>query len=177
MTAIKSTVTTIPVTAIPGTAGAVELTDADATVAFGRRLAALFDGHGLITLQGNLGGGKTTLSRGLIQAMGHEGNVKSPTYTLVEPYELPDQRRVLHYDLYRLADPDELEFLGMRDFIDDNTLTVIEWPERAGALLPPADLALLLEIHGKGRKLTWQAHTERGAEIAKRLDAQLKTAC
>lgn len=176
MTALTIPGTTLPGTPIPGSAGSLVLADEDATLAFGQRLAALFQGHGLITLQGNLGGGKTTLSRGLIQALGHAGTVKSPTYTLVEPYELPDQRRVLHYDLYRMADPDELEFLGMRDFIDDNTLTLIEWPERAGTLLPPADLALLLEVHGKGRKLSWQAHTQRGAGIAKQLAAQLKTA-
>jgi len=145
------------------------LVDEAATVDFGARLATVFGSGGLITLQGNLGGGKTTLCRGLIQALGHEGKVKSPTYTLVEPYELPGHGQVLHYDLYRLSDPEELEFLGTRDFLEKDTLTLIEWPERAGSWLPQPDLALRLEIEGSGRRLFWQAHTERGQNLAKLL--------
>lgn len=141
------------------------LADEAATVACGKLLGDLLQGQGLVTLQGNLGCGKTTFSRGLIQGMGHRGAVKSPTYTLVEPYEL-NGRQILHYDLYRLADPEELEYLGMRDFLDDNTLTLIEWPERAGALLPPADIALNLEVQQAGRRLSWQGNTARGSQIA-----------
>jgi tRNA threonylcarbamoyladenosine biosynthesis protein TsaE len=146
----------------------VYLPDEDATVTAGRVLGRLLEGRGLVTLQGNLGGGKTTLSRGLIQSLGHGGAVKSPTYTLVEPYEI-GALRVFHYDLYRLSDPEELEFLGMRDFLDAGTLTLVEWPERAGKLLPPADLALNLQVEGTGRRLSWQAHTERGLQLARTL--------
>lgn len=146
-------------------AGTVWLADENATVAFGSFLAKALEGHGLVTLQGNLGGGKTTLCRGLIQALGHAGKVKSPTYTLVEPYELP-RAKVLHYDLYRLAAPDDLEFLGMRDFLDADTLTLVEWPERAGPHLPPADLALNLCVQDGGRLLNWQAQGPRAAQLA-----------
>ena len=150
--------------------GQVWLADEDATVAFGRLLSTLLEGHGLVTLQGNLGGGKTTLCRGLIQGLGHPGKVKSPTYTLVEPYDLP-AGKVLHYDLYRLADPTDLEFLGMRDFLDAQTLTLVEWPERAGTHLPPADLALSLSVQDAGRLLTWQAQGPRAEALARGLKA------
>jgi tRNA threonylcarbamoyladenosine biosynthesis protein TsaE len=149
------------------------LADEDATVALGTLLAGLSGGRGVITLRGNLGSGKTTLCRGLIRALGHTGAVKSPTYTLVEPYELPSGR-VLHYDLYRLADPEEVDYLGMRDFIDNQTLTLIEWPEKAGPLLPPADLDLHLAVQGKGRSLHWQAHTPLGEQIAAGLAAHTR---
>lgn len=151
---------------------ATYLADEAATVAAGRILATLLEGHGLITLQGDLGCGKTTLSRGLIQGLGHEGAVKSPTYALVEPYDLGDIQ-VLHYDLYRLSDPEELEFLGVRDFLDADTLTVIEWPERAGKLLPRPDLALNLQVEGSGRRLSWEACTDRGQHLAALLGERL----
>ncbi|HHX82821.1 MAG TPA: tRNA (adenosine(37)-N6)-threonylcarbamoyltransferase complex ATPase subunit type 1 TsaE [Pseudomonadaceae bacterium] len=150
--------------------GTCYLADEAATLAFGAHLAQLLEGRGLVTLQGNLGGGKTTLCRGLIQALGHQGKVKSPTYTLVEPYDLP-QARVLHYDLYRLADASELEFLGMRDFLDEHTLTLVEWPERAGKQLPLPDLALELEVRGQSRVVHWQCQGPRATELASGLQA------
>lgn len=156
-------------TAIPS----IYLPDEAATVAAGRVLAEVLEGHGLVTLKGNLGGGKTTLSRGIIQALGHRGAVKSPTYTLVEPYDL-GRVQVLHYDLYRLADPEELGFLGMRDFLNDNTLTLVEWPERAGKLLPAPDLALLLVPEGSGRRLSWEGHSVRGRLLAQTLQEKLE---
>lgn len=146
------------------------LADEEATITLGAALARLTRGHGVITLRGNLGSGKTTLSRGLIRALGHTGAVKSPTFTLVEPYELADCR-VQHYDLYRLADPDEVEYLGMRDFIDAQTLTLIEWPEKAGALLPPVDLDIELQMAGAGRKAMWTAHSPYGQELSSALDS------
>lgn len=139
----------------------VFLADEAATLRFGRHLAGVCEGRGLITLQGNLGSGKTTLSRALIQALGHMGAVKSPTYTLVEPYDLAGGR-VLHYDLYRLNDPEELHFLGVRDFLDPDTLTLVEWPERGRGALPAPDLALTLSVTGNGRMASWQAHTPLG---------------
>ncbi len=141
------------------------LADEAATVAVGTKLAHASEGHGVIALRGNLGSGKTTLCRGLIRALGHTGAVKSPTYTLVEPYEL-GATRVLHYDLYRLSDPEEVEFLGMRDFLDGRTLTLIEWPEKAAGFLPPADLDLSLEVLPSGRFLRWQALTPHGQKLA-----------
>lgn len=153
----------------------IHLADEEATLTAGRVLGQLLDGHGLVTLQGNLGGGKTTLSRGLIQGLGYQGAVKSPTYTLVEPYEI-GALRVQHYDLYRMSDPEELEYLGMRDFLADDTLTLVEWPERAGTRLPAADLALSLELQGTGRRLAWQGQTARGRQLAEQLAAALGAA-
>jgi tRNA threonylcarbamoyladenosine biosynthesis protein TsaE len=144
------------------------LPDDTATLAVGAALARASGGHGLIFLSGDLGAGKTTLSRGLIRALGHAGSVKSPTYTLVEPYELPTGR-VLHYDLYRLSDPEELEYLGLRDHLDDQTLTLIEWPERGGTLLPVPDLKLSLEVAPRGRQISWQALTSHGELMASAL--------
>ncbi len=141
------------------------LPDEDATLAVGTALAGASWGRGVITLRGNLGSGKTTLCRGLLRGLGHSGAVKSPTYTLVEPYELASGR-VLHYDLYRLADPEEVEYLGMRDFLDDQTLTLIEWPEKATGFLPPIDLELSLEVLPSGRRLSWQALTPWGEKLA-----------
>lgn len=144
------------------------LPDEEATIAAGASLAGAADGHGVIALHGNLGGGKTTLCRGLIRALGHTGAVKSPTFTLVEPYEVGGTR-VLHYDLYRLSDPEEVEYLGMRDFLDGRTLTLIEWPEKAGGFLPPPDLELYLEVIPEGRRLRWQALTPHGEKLARAL--------
>ena len=148
------------------------LTDEAATLAAGATLARISSGKGLFTLQGNLGSGKTSFSRGVIQALGHAGAVKSPTYTLVEPYDLPSGR-VLHYDLYRLNDPEELHFLGVRDFLDADVLTLVEWPERGQNWLPTPELALSLSVEGAGRRLRWLAGTERGKDLSLQLERHL----
>ena len=105
----------------PQTTGQIRLTGEDEMVSFAGRMSSILTGGGLVFLEGTLGAGKTTLSRGLIQALGHTGPVKSPTYTLVEEYDLPDGR-VCHFDLYRLGDPEELEYMGIREYLTDGTL-------------------------------------------------------
>ena len=146
------------------------LADEAATIAFGQRLAKAINSKGLLTLSGNLGSGKTTLSRGLIQSYGHSGGVKSPTYTLVEPYEI-GEKRIYHFDLYRMEDPEELEFIGLWDYLTQEALIIIEWPEKAFGVLPPADLAIQLEPQEKGRKITLSANTLAGETMLKKLSA------
>ena len=137
------------------------LADETSTADLGARLAAVLDGRAaVIALQGDLGAGKTTLVRALLRSLGVGGAVRSPTYTLVEPYEVGAQR-VFHLDLYRLADPEELEYLGIRDL--DGALQLIEWPERGEGWLPPVDLWLhLAYAEGPGRIATLRPLTETG---------------
>jgi tRNA threonylcarbamoyladenosine biosynthesis protein TsaE len=123
---------------------------------------------GVLFLHGNLGMGKTTLARGVIQSLGHQGAVKSPTYTLVEPYEF-DDRRVYHFDLYRLGDPEELEYMGIRDYFENSSLCLVEWSEKGEGFLPAADLDLFLEPEALGRKITIFARTELGQSTVQRL--------
>lgn len=134
-------------------------------VALGERLGAALP-QGVIFLEGELGAGKTTLTRGLLRAFGHSGAVKSPTYTLVEPYQL-GAAQVFHFDLYRLGDPEELEYMGIRDYFDADCLCIVEWPMRGEGFLPQPDwrvkvVPLLMAGRASGRSLTLTAHTERG---------------
>jgi len=130
----------------------LSLADSAATEALGVALASLLRRRrgGLIRLEGDLGAGKTTLARACLRALGATGAVKSPTYTLVEPYDL-GSTRVLHMDLYRLADPEELYGLGVFDEPPSTTWWLVEWPEKGGALLPPATLQIDLTRVGEGR--------------------------
>lgn len=112
-------------------------------------------------LQGELGAGKTTFVRGLLRGLGYQGLVKSPTYALVEPYEAGG-RRLYHFDLYRLAAPEELEALGGRDYFDGRGLCLVEWPERGAGVLPPPDLLLRLSLAGSRRELDCGARTPAG---------------
>jgi len=137
------------------------LADEEAMTALGARIAQITQGHGLIFLEGNLGMGKTTLSRGIIRGLGHVGAVKSPTFTLVEPYEIGDIR-AFHFDLYRLVDPEELEFLGIRDYFEDDALCLIEWPDKGAGFLPKPDLTITISPQDSGRSLNILSQGSRG---------------
>jgi len=145
-----------------------KLQNAEQTVEFGKRLSKACEFSTCIYLHGDLGAGKTTLTRGFIQGLGHQGNVKSPTYTLVEPYELADWQ-VYHFDLYRLSDPEELEFMGIRDYFTETSHSLVEWPERGIGFLPVADIDLTIVYIGEQREITLQANTETGLRVLNKL--------
>jgi len=164
----------------------IDLKDEAATLVFGARLAAAtFRAQnqntedvapdagiphigGMIYLQGHLGAGKTTLTRGFMRGFGYTGAVKSPTYTLVEPYEF-ERCNIYHFDLYRLSEPEEVAYLGTDEYFDEFNLCLVEWAEKGVKWLPGADLVIDIADQGTGRRLTCQSLTEKGAIIAKRL--------
>lgn len=131
--------------------------------AFGQRLSSLLPSTGIVFLEGDLGAGKTTLVRGVLRGMGWVGAVKSPTYTIMEPYEF-GARYLYHFDLYRLADPEELEYLGLRDMLDGGLL-FFEWPERGAGMLPLPDLHILITHLAEGRELELSANSTIGQQI------------
>lgn len=148
------------------------LHDEAGTAALGAALArALLPGLA-IYLHGDLGAGKTALTRAMLHAAGHSGHVKSPTYTLSEPYTITvDGRAVnlIHFDLYRMGSPEEFLDAGFREDFDGANICVVEWPEKAGPVLPPADLTVFLALAGQGRDVELQASSELGLSCLQRL--------
>jgi tRNA threonylcarbamoyladenosine biosynthesis protein TsaE len=146
----------------------IVLADEDATIALAQRLAVNLKPGMVIYLHGDLGAGKTTLVRGMLNALGYSGRVKSPTYTLVEPYHIAglDLR---HFDLYRLHDEKEWESAGFRDEFDGHNIFFIEWPENAQRLIPRADVKIDFEILAQGRKVEIHANTEIGKQCLEQL--------
>ena len=145
------------------------LTDEIATVTMGNRVADIIEQGAVIYLHGDLGAGKTTFTRGVVQGFGHTGKVKSPTYTLVEPYEL-ERANVYHFDLYRLGDPEELEYMGIRDYFSTDAICVVEWPEKGGEFIPVPDLDITLSYVGNERKIVINSASERGITIVEKLN-------
>lgn len=145
------------------------LPDPEAQLAFGEQLGRLLPPRLVVYLEGDLGTGKTTLVRGILRGLGHPGTVRSPTYTLVEPYELP-AARVYHLDLYRLCDPDELEYLGLRDISGEDAVLLVEWPERGLSRLPPPDLIVRIRYRAQGRHLTLDPRMPEARDLVRSLD-------
>lgn len=135
-------------------------------LAFGAQLGVAMAGEGAVHLTGQLGAGKTTLCRGLLRAMGHEGAVKSPTFTLVEPYKV-GLCEVYHFDLYRLADPSELDYIGVEEYFGPGRLCLIEWPERAAGYLPAHDLEISIDVLGEKRNISIRANSAHGEQICR----------
>ena len=166
----------------PESDGAVSLPNVSATEsaghALGRALEAVLvppqaDGAAILGLAGSLGAGKTTLARAALRTLGVAGTVRSPTYTIAEPYETRIGR-IWHLDLYRIADPDELEFIAIRDLVSDCTACLVEWPERGRGGLPELDCLLIITSAGDGRRLRFDRRTDLGDAIGSRALASLK---
>lgn len=152
------------------------LADEDATIAFGQQLAKHCPTGLNIYLYGDLGAGKTTMVRGLIQSFLPETKVKSPTYTLVENYELANSEKnpnkinnIYHFDLYRLADPEELEYLGGRDYFSDDAVCLVEWPQRGEGWLAEPDIEIKFNYQPDGRTVELRANSEKGQFLRNKL--------
>ena len=156
-----------------GVGSGIALADVAATEAAGVALATVLAPlpGAVVFLDGDLGAGKTTLARGLLRALGVAGPVRSPTYTLVEPYQLGG-RSVVHMDLYRLADPEEWWTLGLDSYAPDSSLWLVEWPQRAQALLPVPTLRLRLEVRGAGRTLWLDGDAQLVGQLRSLLKAE-----
>lgn len=144
------------------------LADEDATLALGIQLASGLVPGMLFALRGSLGAGKTTLARGMLRGLGFEGRVKSPTYSLVELYEL-SRLDLYHFDFYRFEDPHELIDSGLQDAFNETNVCIVEWPEKAERLLPVADLEVTLSMTDSGRAAALTAHSENGKRCLRQL--------
>lgn len=149
----------------------IEAIGEHAMVALGMQFGDALDACGqgsVVFLQGDLGMGKTTFTRGVLRHFGHQGAAKSPTYTLVEPYQFK-QQKVHHFDLYRLGHPEELEYLGIRDYFDGSAINLIEWPNQGAGYLPTVDIELTILPQEHGRTLSFVAKTTMGTAVLARL--------
>lgn len=145
------------------------LADEAATLALAQRVCRALRPGCLIFLRGDLGAGKTTFVRGCLRASGFSGAVKSPTFTLVEEYQL-DGNTFYHFDLYRVGEPEELEWMGIRDYLRPDAICFIEWPERGEGFLPPPDLELTILIKGLSRTVEMRALTAVGQAVLATFD-------
>jgi tRNA threonylcarbamoyladenosine biosynthesis protein TsaE len=141
----------------------IELADEMATMLLGKKLASIMHGGMTVLLYGELGAGKTTLARGILRGLGHLEKVRSPTYNLVEIYKI-SRLYLYHFDFYRLNDPSEWEEAGFREYFNQDSVCLIEWPEKAGGLLHAADLKIYLRYSGNGRIVEIKADTEAGKQ-------------
>ena len=137
-------------------------------VLFANKFASVLEVPLVIWLEGDLGAGKTAFTRALIHSLGYKGRVKSPTYGLLEQYQLTGLQAI-HLDLYRISDPGELEFLGLEDLMDEQSIVLIEWPDRGGSWLPDADFLFRFSYADPGRELHWSARTETAKRLARQL--------
>ncbi|WP_394781023.1 tRNA (adenosine(37)-N6)-threonylcarbamoyltransferase complex ATPase subunit type 1 TsaE [Undibacterium sp.] len=148
------------------------LADEAATQALGRRLANCLVPGLNIYLHGDLGAGKTALTRAVLHAAGHAGHVKSPTYTLAEPYTVilrRQQVKIMHFDLYRMSSAEEFLDAGFREEFNAGNICIVEWPEKADTVLPVPDLNVFLSVAGEGRDVELQALSDKGTECLTRL--------
>jgi len=148
------------------------LPDEAATLALGAALARALAPGLVIYLHGDLGAGKTALTRALLRATGHQGTVKSPTYTLSEPYRVQLDGapvNVIHYDLYRMSSPEEFLDAGFREDFDGKNICIVEWPEKGEPVLPPPDVRVWLSVQGEGRTVELQALSQQGLLCLDRL--------
>ncbi len=150
------------------------LADEQATLALGAALALALEPGLVIYLTGELGAGKTTLARGLLRALGYQGAVKSPTYTLVEVYEV-SRLHLHHFDFYRFRDPREWTDAGFRESFNGRTVSLIEWPEKAAGQLPPADLRIDLGLLATGRSAELTSSTLAGRKCLARIEERMRT--
>lgn len=149
------------------------MADEAATLDFGAAFAKAIQPNLTVYLHGDLGAGKTTLVRGLLHGLGYVGKVKSPTYTLVEPYEMLDshaqQLNLYHFDLYRFNDEEEWEAAGFRDYFNEKSVCLIEWPEKAAHVLPKPDIEISFSIKHVGRSINVAARSLRGQQCTKHI--------
>jgi tRNA threonylcarbamoyladenosine biosynthesis protein TsaE len=148
------------------------LHDEAGTAALGTALSRAIEPGLAVYLHGDLGTGKTTLTRALLHAAGYTGHVKSPTYTLAEPYTISLASHVIeviHFDLYRMGSPEEFLDAGFREHFNDRNICIIEWPEKAEPVLPPPDIAISLHVEGHGRDVELQALSDKGSQCLDRL--------
>ena len=142
----------------------LELNNEAATLAAGDRFSTLVQPGLVVYLHGDLGAGKTTFVRGFLRGLGHQGKVKSPTYTLVEPYVVSSYN-IYHFDLYRFINEEEWESAGFRDYFNPSSICFVEWPEKAENLLPTPDIDIYLTPYNEGRILQFSAHSDLGRQV------------